>query len=37
MGMDELAVVVDFAGEVGVVLEGGFEHDFGVVGEFVRA
>lgn len=34
--VDELSVVVDFAGEVGVALVCGFQDDFGAICEFVR-
>lgn len=33
--MDKLSMVVDLAGEVGVVLLGGLEHNLGAIGEFV--
>ena len=35
VGVQELAVVVDLAGEVGIVLLGRLEHDLGAIGELV--
>lgn len=35
MGMDELSMMMDLAGEVRVALVRGFEDDLGAIGEFV--
>lgn len=36
MRMAELAVMVDFAHEIGILLAGRLEHDLGAIGELVR-
>lgn len=36
MGMEELAMVVDLSGEVGIVLLRALEYNLGAIGELMR-